>query len=55
MRCAWGNRDGLKSIKQCMYRRELDFETLSTEPSYELRTYECPNCQAVESIVVQFN
>ena len=25
-----------------------------TEPSYERRTYECPNCQDSESVTVQF-
>lgn len=28
MRCAWGKRDGMKSVRECVYRRELDLETL---------------------------
>lgn len=28
MRCAQGRRDGNKSIRECLYRRELDLETL---------------------------
>src|SRR3954464_11979146 len=27
-RCAFGNRDGMKSIRQCIYRAELDMQTL---------------------------
>ena len=28
MACAYGNREGLKSIRQCSFRKELDMETL---------------------------
>ena len=28
MRCAWGKREGMKTIRQCIYRRELALETL---------------------------
>jgi hypothetical protein len=28
VRCAWGNHDGTKTIRECTYRRELDLETL---------------------------
>ena len=28
MRCAWGKRDGLKSIRECTYSSYLDMETL---------------------------
>jgi hypothetical protein len=28
MRCAWGQRDGMKSVRECTYRRELDMATL---------------------------
>lgn len=27
-RCAWGSRDGLKSIKECQFRHEIDILTL---------------------------
>jgi hypothetical protein len=26
-RCAWGKREGMKSRRECQYRRELDLET----------------------------
>jgi hypothetical protein len=28
VRCAWGKREAMKSIRECTYRRELDLETL---------------------------
>jgi DNA-directed RNA polymerase subunit RPC12/RpoP len=28
MRCTWGKREGMKSIRACNYRRQLDMETL---------------------------
>jgi hypothetical protein len=28
MRCAWGKHDGMKSKRECTYRRELDMTTL---------------------------
>ena len=28
VRCAWGKRDGMKSIRECLYRAELDLPTL---------------------------
>jgi hypothetical protein len=28
MSCAFGNREGLKSIRECTYRLDLDMETL---------------------------
>jgi hypothetical protein len=27
-RCAYGKRDGMKSIKECVYRAEFDMETM---------------------------
>jgi hypothetical protein len=27
-RCAWGKRDGLKTIRECRYSKELDMHTL---------------------------
>lgn len=27
-RCAWGNRDGMKSIRRCAFSCELDLQTL---------------------------
>ena len=58
MRCAWGNRDGLKSIKQCMYRRELDLETLVCTrgrdfPLSRLETrLRCPRCGSRRVVVL---
>ncbi len=28
VRCAWGNREGMKSIRPCVYGGELDMQTL---------------------------
>jgi DNA-directed RNA polymerase subunit RPC12/RpoP len=28
VRCAWGRREGLKSVRECMERRDLDLATL---------------------------
>ena len=28
IRCAWGKRDGLKSIRECLFSAELDLQTL---------------------------
>jgi DNA-directed RNA polymerase subunit RPC12/RpoP len=50
MRCAWGKRDGMKSIRECGYRRELDMETLVCTrgrdfPLMGLQTrLRCPRC-----------
>jgi len=50
MRCAWGKREGLKSIRECSYRRELDLETLVCTrgrdfPLTSLETrLRCPRC-----------
>jgi hypothetical protein len=49
-RCAHGRRDGMKSIKECVYRAELDMETLVWTPgrSFPLSRLEtrlrCPMC-----------
>ena len=50
MRCAWGNRDGLKSIRECIYQKELDMETLvaTRGKAFPLSRLEsrlrCPRC-----------
>jgi hypothetical protein len=28
VRCAWGPRDGMKSVRECVYGGELDLQTL---------------------------
>jgi hypothetical protein len=49
-RCAHGRRDGMKSIKECVYRAELDMETLvwTRGRSFPLSRLEsrlrCPHC-----------
>src|SRR4051812_5975297 len=49
-RCAFGNRDGMKSIRECIYRAELDMQTLvwTRGPNFPLSGLEsrlmCPEC-----------
>src|SRR3954454_16624869 len=49
-RCAFGNRDGMKSIGECTYRAELNMQTLvwSRGPNFPLSRLEsglmCPEC-----------
>ena len=28
MRCAYGPRDGMKRVRECVYRKQLDIDTL---------------------------
>ncbi len=50
MRCAHGPRDGIKRIRECIYRKQLDLDTLvSTRgPNFPLSRLEsrlmCPVC-----------
>ena len=50
MRCAWGNRDGMKNIRECTHRLELDMATLVATrgrdfPLSRLETrLRCPRC-----------
>jgi hypothetical protein len=50
-RCAcFGNRDGMKSIRECIFRAELDMQTLvmTRGPNFPLSRLEsrlmCPEC-----------
>jgi hypothetical protein len=49
-RCAWGKREAMKSIRECVYRYELDLETLiwtrgSAFPISQLsERLKCPRC-----------
>ena len=49
-RCAFGNRDGMKSIRECSYRAELNMQTLvwTRGPNFPLSRLEsrlmCPEC-----------
>src|SRR5215207_2226869 len=49
-RCAFGNRDGMKSIRPCIYRAPLDMQTLvwTRGPNFPLSRLEsrlmCPEC-----------
>ena len=51
-RCAWGKRDGMKSRRECVYRRELDLETLvwTRGPNFPLFSLDgrlmCPRCRS---------
>ncbi|WP_353646229.1 hypothetical protein [Mesorhizobium sp. WSM2239] len=52
MRCAWGKRDGMKSIRECGYRVELDMDTLviAKGPGFPIgmlaeRLF-CPRCRS---------
>lgn len=50
MRCAKGYRESTRSIRRCVYRKELDFETLvcTRGPNFPLSRLEsrlmCPSC-----------
>jgi hypothetical protein len=52
-RCAFGNRDGMKSIRECIYRAPLDMQTLvwTRGPNFPLSRLEsrlmCPECGLV--------
>jgi hypothetical protein len=58
MRCAWGNRDGMKSVRQCTYRYDLDMQTLVATrgrdfPLSRLETrLRCPRCGSRRVVVV---
>ena len=49
-RCAWGRRDGMKRVRECTYRHELDLDTLiwtrgAQFPLSDLPTrLKCPRC-----------
>jgi hypothetical protein len=49
-RCAWGTRDAMKSVRECVYRAELDLDTLIWTrgracPLSRLESYlKCPKC-----------
>jgi hypothetical protein len=49
---AWGKRDGMKSRRECAYRRELDLETLvwTRGPNFPLSSLNgrlmCPRCRS---------
>src|SRR4051812_7346902 len=49
-RCAFGKRDGMKSIRECTYRAELNMQTLvwTRGPNFPLSRLEsrlmCPEC-----------
>jgi len=55
-RCAHGRRDGMKSIKECVYRAELDMETLvwTRGRSFPLSRLEtrllCPMCASRRAV-----
>src|SRR5215217_2986916 len=50
MRCAWGKRDGMKSVRECLFRCELDMETLAATRGRDFplarlaERLRCPRC-----------
>jgi hypothetical protein len=58
MKCADGPRDGMKRVRECIYRKQLDLETLvSTRgPNFPLSRLEsrlmCPACGSRRVTVV---
>jgi hypothetical protein len=50
VRCAWGKRDGMKSVRECVYGSQLDLQTLmwtrgSDFPLAALESrMKCPAC-----------
>lgn len=50
VRCAWGPRDGMKRVRECMYGGELDLQTLvwTRGRAFPLTSLEsrlkCPRC-----------
>ena len=58
MRCADGYREGTRSMRRCVYRRQLDLETLvaTRGPNFPLSRLEsrlmCPACGSRRVTVV---
>jgi len=58
MRCAWGKREGLKSIRECQYSKELDLQTLictrgARFPVSRLEGYlKCPRCESRRVVLI---
>jgi hypothetical protein len=55
MRCAWGKRDAMKSVRECTYRRELDMATLVATRGRDFplagleQRLRCPRCGSARS------
>src|ERR1700722_12286852 len=58
MRCAHGPRDGMKRVRECAYRKQLDVDTLvcTRGPNFPLSRLEsrlmCPACGSCRVTVV---
>jgi hypothetical protein len=58
VRCAWGKRDGMKSVRECAYRYELDMETLvwTRGAAFPLSRLEsclkCPRCGSRRVVLI---
>jgi hypothetical protein len=58
MRCAHGPRDGMKRVRECVYRKQLDIDTLvcTRGPNFPLSRLEsrlmCPACGSRRVTVV---
>jgi hypothetical protein len=59
-RCAWGNREGMKSIRQCTSRYDLDLQTLvwtrgaAFPISMLAERLKCPSCGS-RRVALMFN
>src|SRR4051812_7200634 len=57
-RCAWGKREAMKSVRECVYRAELDLETLvwTRGRAFPLGRLEsrlrCPRCGSRRVVVL---
>jgi hypothetical protein len=49
-RCACGKRDGMKSVKECVYRAELDMETLVWTAREKLLAFTPGNAAAMPDV-----
>jgi DNA-directed RNA polymerase subunit RPC12/RpoP len=58
VRCAWGKRDGMKTIRECLYKAELDMETLVCTRgrdfplSWLQERLRCPRCGSRRMVVM---
>lgn len=57
MRCAWGKRDGMKSVRECITSSELDLRTLIWTRGADMPLWmlaermKCPSCGARRVLV----
>lgn len=57
-RCAWGRREAMKSVRECVYREELDLATLvwTRGAAFPLARLEsrlkCPRCGSRRVVLI---